>query len=163
MATYSYRDKLYSIVPCSKKDIPSHIERVLSYWKSTGTDIEKQQKLLEQCVDEGTAIQCISNNRCYGCLYWKPLNKDINITYFVWFKHGIVLGIGLDYIYKHTPYKKLCYVPHKRDKISYKSLLTNINIYTFFNTDNPITVDLHNHYLTKLYKKYFINLGIKEI
>lgn len=165
MATYSYRNRNISIVPCSKKDIPSHIERVLSYWESTGTNLDYQRSLLEACVDAGTAIRGYDDKgRELGCLYWKPLTDNDYLIHFVWFRNGIILGAGLDYIYKYTRCNYVYYMPHQRDKISYASLLMRNNVLQFYGTDEAIKVNVRNHKIMKLYKKYFAdNPNIKEV
>ena len=50
MKQYRYKGRIYLVTECTLEDIPSHIERVLSYWKSTNTDIDEQIKLLQNAV-----------------------------------------------------------------------------------------------------------------
>lgn len=164
LARYSYRDKIYSVMPCSKKDIPSHTERVLSYWKSTGTNLNYQKVLLEACIDARTSIKVVDEEgNTLGCLYWKPIEGSIYLAHFVWFKNFIVLGIGLDYIYKNFDCRMLRYVPHQRNKISYKSLLSIVNIRMFYGTNLAIDVDLTNPKIKHLYRRYYLDKGIKEV
>ena len=159
MAAYSYRDHIISVVPCSKEDIPSHIERVLSYWESTGTNIDYQKTLLEACVDAGTAFKIIDeNNKCYSCGYWKPIeNSDDYLVHYFWFKNGIILGIVLDYVYKYTTCKHVQYVPHQKQRISYASFLTRNNIISFYSNSPVMVVNVRNPKLIKVYEKYFLN------
>ena len=166
MAAYSYRDHIISVVPCSKEDIPSHIERVLSYWESTGTNIDYQKTLLEACVDAGTAVKVLDESgKCLGCSYWKPLENEYEyIMHYLWFKSGTIIGIMIDYAYKHTMCKTLLYVPHQRDRISYASFLTRNNIISFYSKDPAIIVNIRNLKIMKIYKKYFAdNSNVKEV
>lgn len=163
MVTYTYRDKKYSIVPCTLEDIPSHIERVLSYWKNTGTDLARQNELLQECIHANMAYKVISDNKTVGCFYCKPITKYIYMDVFTWFKNGIVLAIDLDYVYHYTSMKAVMFLPHQRNRVSYKSLLTKNNLLCYRNSKEPITVDLKNHKITSIYKYYFIGRGIKRI
>ena len=165
MATYSYRNKLISIVPCSKEDIPSHIERVLSYWKSTDTNLEYQKTLLEACVDAGTAIKAVDDKgRSLGCMYWKPLNVNDYLIHFLWYRTGIIFGIGLDYVYKHTRCRVAYYMPHQRKRISYSNLLMRDNVMQFYNTEDAIKVNIRNPKIIKIYERYFVNNdNVKEV
>lgn len=166
MATYSYRDHLISIVPCSKEDIPSHIERVLSYWESTGTNIDYQKTLLEACVDAETAVKVLDESgKCLGCLYWKPLeNESEYIIHYLWFKNSIIVGIMIDYAYRHTYCKTVMYVPHQRNKISYAKFLTRNNIMSFYSKNSAVVVNIRNPKIMKIYKKYFAdNPNVKEV
>ena len=166
MATYSYRDHLISIVPCSKEDIPSHIERVLSYWESTGTSIDCQKTLLEACVDAGSAIKVLDeSSKCLGCLYWKPLkNESEYIIHYLWFKNSTIVGIMVDYVYRHTYCKTVMYVPHQRNKISYVKFLTRDNIRSFYSSYPAIVVNIRNTKINKIYTRYFLNNpSIKEV
>ena len=47
MKQYTYKGRIYSVVKCVKEDIPSHIERVSSYWTADGVDVEQQTRLLK--------------------------------------------------------------------------------------------------------------------
>ena len=46
MKQYTCKGRIYSVVKCVKEDIPSHIERVSSYWTADGVDVEQQTQLL---------------------------------------------------------------------------------------------------------------------
>jgi len=164
MYKYSYRNKIYSIVSCTEKDIPSHTERVLSYWKSTDTDIKKQYQLLESCIKVNTAFKVLDEtNNCCGCLYWKPLTKTDYTVYFAWYKNFIIVGIDLDYIYKYTSCQFIYYMPHQRHTLSYKALLTEQNTRIFYNSNEPIKLDITNYKFNNIYKRYFLDKKIKEI
>lgn len=164
MVKYNYRDCEYSIVPCILEDIPSHIERVLSYWKSTGTNLNKQYELLEECVYTNTSFKIIKNStETVGYFYCKPISKRVYMVVFTWFKNGLVLSIGLDYIYRYTSIEYVKFLPHQRNKVSYKSLLTTFNILCYRNSVEPITVDVKNEKITSIYKRYFINRDVKRI
>ena len=165
MCKYHYRDKTYSIVPCSKEDIPSHIERVLSYWESTGTNIEYQKTLLEACIDAGTAIKIVDeNNNFYGCLYRKPINDFEDLVHFIWFRNGLIVALFLDYGYHHTQCMTLRYVPHQRFKISYARFLTRSNILEFYSNSPTINIDIRNYKLLRLHDKYFkSNPKVEEV
>lgn len=163
MVTYTYRDKEYSIVPCTLEDIPSHIERVLSYWKSTGTDLKTQYELLKACVLAGKSFKVITDNKSVAYFYTKPITKYMYMDVYTWFKNGIALAICLDYVYHYTSMKSVQFLPHQRDKVSYKRLLTKFNLLYYKNSTEPITVDIKNAKITTIYKHYFINKNIQRI
>ena len=69
MKQYSYNNKIYTVINCTLEDIPSHIERVLSYWKSTNTDINQQIELLQNAVKADTAFKVVDNDNVKAFIY----------------------------------------------------------------------------------------------
>ena len=62
MKQYRYKGRLYLVTECTLEDIPSHIERVLSYWTSANVDIKEQTKVLEEAVNNHTAFKVVNDN-----------------------------------------------------------------------------------------------------
>lgn len=166
MVKYLYQNRQYSVDKCSKEDIPSHIERVLSYWESTNTTISYQISLLQSCVEANEAFKVLDDKgETIGCLYWKGISGKEAGVYFCWFKNGLALAIGQDYAYRYSPYQVIYYMPHQRYKLSYKCMLTLPSILTFYKTNLPVPVTLRNHKMMKHYRRYFNDSddSIKEV
>ena len=166
MYKYYYRNTVYTIVPCSKKDIPSHVERVLSYWKSTGTDLHKQYKALEECVNTKKSFKIINNtsNKLIGVCYWRPLNnKGIYQINYLFYTSGIALGIMIDYFWKHTDAKYDVFLPHQFTRLRNINWMSEKNVRDFYSKRKYTLIDLHNKSLAKIHKRYFIDKNIKEV
>ena len=83
MKQYNYNNKIYTVTNCTLEDIPSHIERVLSYWKSTNTDINQQIELLQNAVKSNTAFKVIDDflaDHNYKSYYKRTWNTDDKTT-----------------------------------------------------------------------------------
>ena len=166
MPKYIYRNRQYSVEPCVKEDIPSHTERVLSYWESTNTTISYQLSLLQSCIETGEAFKILDDSsNSIGCLYWKGISEKEASVYFCWFKNGLALALEQDYAYRYFPYETIYYMPHSRERLSYKSMLTLPSILVFHKTNLPVPVNIRNPKIMKHYRRYFNNSenSVKEV
>lgn len=164
MVNYFYRNQQYSVVPCSLEDIPSHIERVLSYWETTNTNINTQKFYLEECVKANEAFKVLNDkNESIACLYWKGIDKNKAIAYYCWFKNGLALAIGQDYAYRYFPYEIVYYVPHERTKLHYKCFHTFASALAFHKSKDSVPINIRNPKMMSHYRKYFKENGVKEV
>ena len=83
MIKYQLRNKIYTVADCLEKEIPSHIERVSSYWQQSDTDTNSQIGYMKDSIANGIAIKCLDDK-----------NKEIATTYGTYYKNSIHLVFG---------------------------------------------------------------------
>ena len=74
MKQYTYKGRIYSVVKCVKEDIPSHVERVSSYWPVE--ILEDQIESLKDCIENGIAIQLVNDKgKAQAIIYCLPVKE----------------------------------------------------------------------------------------
>lgn len=123
MKQYLYKGIVYSVIPCDEKDIPSHIERVYSYWTYDKLlDIDRRYNELHYCVSTGQAYKLVTNNIEYATVYYHKFIKYTVILLF-WTRLKPYLAMMLDWgesIHKND----IVFAPHRDDFIQYRFLLS---------------------------------------
>ena len=164
MEQYIYQGNIYSIVNCTLEDIPSHIERVLSYWESTNVDLDKQRTLLEEAVINQTAFKLVDeNNNTMAVIYYIKMTYDSGQSNLLWFKdkrmfamlcYFLRLGVNIHYIY---------FMPHSKDYITFEFIVQDRSIRLFHSHNQPLKIDLYSRKSQMLYEDHFLARNIQVI
>lgn len=143
MKQYTYKGRIYSVVKCVKEDIPSHIERVYSYWTDDKVDIEEQTSLLLNCINNGRAIKLIdSTNRTQAVIYFLQV-KDGEITsHLLWTRSKKLFAILAYYLRTHLNVAKVFFMPHSKTFIPFEFMVTPQSIRRFHSHNMPLIIDL---------------------
>lgn len=164
MVKYLYRGHEYSVEGCSKEEVPSHLERVLVYYEHTETGVKFQTKLLEKCIDNGTAWQIKDDEgNSVGQMYFMPHGKHEMNAHHLWFQNKRVFAMMAHYLMYHTNCETIFYMPHQRKVLPFKFLMSEDNAKRFYNSNDPLIIPIYTTANIKLVEKYFINEGIEEI
>lgn len=164
MTKYLYRGHEYSVEGCSKEEVPSHFERVFPYYEYSDAEIKFQTRVLEKCIDDGLAVQ-IKNDKgeSLGQMYFMPHGKHEMTAYHMWFQNKRVFAMMAHYLMYHTDCETIIYMPHQRKVLPFKFLMTEDNAKTFYNSENPLVIEIYTTQNVKLVERYFINEGIEEL
>ena len=63
----------------------------------------------------------------------------------------------------HTSCETIFYMPHQRKVLPFKFLMSEENAKRFYNSDEPLIINIYTTQNIQLITKYFINEGIMEI
>lgn len=161
---YDFNGDIYSVVACTKEDIPSHTERVLSYWKETNTSIPTQFKLLEDCIEEDTAYKLIdANGVSKAGIYLQFTKIDEARCYFMFLENKRMLAMLFHYLRTVTNINVVLFTPHDKKFIPFKFLMNEISIRMWINTGVPIRIGTYSKQGQALYEDHFLRYGIKEL
>lgn len=161
---YDFDGRIYTVVACVKDDIPSHTERVLSYWEETGTSIPTQYKLLERCIEAGTAYKVIDDTgKSMAGIYLDMTSINTANCYFMFLENKRMLAILFYYIRLTLNMYSISFKPHDKKFIPFKFLLTEANIRLFRSCDEPLTIGILSRKSQILYEDHYLRYGIKEL
>lgn len=164
MKQFLFNNNPYTVATCVFQDIPSHIEKVLSYWTKANVNIDEQQLALEQAVDEQTAWKVIdSNNIIHAVIYCNMLNNRDAISNLLWFENKRMFAI-LSYFLRLTAnIQHIYFLPHTKDFIPFKFIVQDSSIRLFHSHNEPLEIDLYSKKSQKLYETHFLKYGIQEL
>lgn len=141
MKQYKYKDRIYSVVNCSYDDIPSHVERVSSYWPVEVR--EGQVNLLKECVERGMAKQVINDkNITQAVIYCLPVRDTEVTSHLLWAKGKRMLAILAWYLRVHLDIAKIYFMPHSKDFIPFEFMVEPYSIRSFHSHNTPLLIDL---------------------
>lgn len=164
MLQYMFNNRAYSMLNCTYKDIPSHIERVSLYWKQYNVDIPYQQNMMEDSIDENNAFQLVdSNNECKAYIYltlYKPTKYKCVV---MWFERKIYLSILFYFLKQHKNLHYLYFMPHTKEFIPFRTMLDDMQVKSFIRHGTPIGIDFYSKKSNNLYKYYFERLHVYEV
>ena len=161
---YKYRDKYYSIINCTKEDIPSHIERVSSYWTSYGIDFNEQRKWLEKSVEQTNAYKMVdTSNRLYACAYLLPANTYTMQAVLGWFHTKIAYAIGCFFARQTLGLRTIAIMPHTNDFIPYQFAVDEGSIRAFYDLGSPLLIQLCSKKNIDIYKTKFRDNDIEMV
>lgn len=155
----------YTIKHCTSNEIPSHIEKVLSYWIENNADIDEQTKLLTKSIQENLAIQLIdSQEKLKAVIYCIPVNttKDV-MSNLLWFKNKKMLTMLGYYLHHYLSIHCIHFLPHSKTFIPFKFIVEDYSIRYFHSQNTPLVIDFHSTKSQFLYEKYFIKGDIQVI
>jgi hypothetical protein len=145
MKQYTYKGRIYSVVKCVKEDIPSHIERVSSYWTASNVDIEQQTKLLEDCIDNGIALQLLNDKgKVQAVIYGLWLRNDNVKSHLLWIRSKKLFTILAWYLRQHLYIRNIYFMPHNKSFIPFEFLVKIASIKSFYSHNTPLIIDLYS-------------------
>lgn len=159
-----YKGKIYSVVECTLEDIPSHIERVFSYWDSAGVDITEQTSLLRKAVENHTAFKVINEEGITeAAIYYEHIYLQSVTSYYLWFKDKRMFAI-LCYFLRMRKYLHYIYfLPHTKNYIPFEFVVDLDSIKAFHINGSPLRIDLTSRKSDYLYEDHFKAKGIQEV
>lgn len=161
---YKLKNDIYTVTACTKEDIPSHIERVLSYWKATNTSISTQTKLLELAVEADTAYKVVnSDNEDMCVMYLLAESHTVAQCNLLWFVNKRVLAMLFYYLRFMTEYQTFTFTPHSKDFIPFRFLIPESSLRIFFTQGTPIEMSVYGSKSQILYEDHFLRYGIEEL
>ena len=164
MKQYKLVDRIYSVLSCTLEDIPFHIERVLSYWEETNTDVSTQTEYLIKAVKAGTAFKVVtSNDTELAVIYCNQLRPQVMQSNLMWLKSKFVFAI-LNYHFRmYEDIRVIQFLPHDKNFIPFEFAIKDSSIRTFHSRNTPLIADLYSAKSQLMYEKYFKDLNIKEV
>jgi len=162
---YSFEGRVYSVISCTKEDIPSHTERVLSYWESAKVNISTQIKLLEKCIEQGTAYKVVDDegkDRA-GIYYIARKGLQSGDCYYMFLDNKRMLAILCYYLRMRVCLDTLYFLPHTKGFIPFRFLVDESSIRDFNCYGFPLEIKLSSQKSRYLYEDHYVRYGIKEI
>ena len=145
MKQYAYKGRIYSVVKCVKEDIPSHIERVSSYWTADGVDVEQQTRLLEDCINNGIALQLVNDKgSTQAVIYGLWLKCDDIKSHLLWIRSKKLFTILAWYLREHAYIRNIYFMPHSKSLIPFEFLVKSMSIRRFYSHNAPLAIDLYS-------------------
>ena len=143
MKQYKYRNRIYTVTNCTNEDIPSHIERVSSYWLTSNVNVKEQTELLETCVKEGIAIKLVNDKNITQCaIYCLHLKEGEVKSHLLWTKSKKLFTMLAWYLRTHLDIAKIFFMPHNNTYIPFEFMVTPQSIRRFHSHNAPLVIDL---------------------
>lgn len=155
---YQLRNKLYTVVDCLEKEIPSHIERVSSYWEQSNTDFNIQADYMKQSIASELAIKCIDDkNQEIGITYTTYYKNSKHIIYgnYLWVNSNRSLAIVIHYLKTFKDIAKVFFYPHITNPIPFKDIVETLSIRRYHRFHRPLEVDMQHGKALEFMNKYF--------
>ena len=123
---YQLRDKVYTIADCSESEIPSHLERVSSYWSKSIKDLSTQIPRLKQCIDEGIAVKMLDENDecqliCY--LLYSPRDRVIALGQYFWVTNNRCMAMFLHWLKHDKGVAMAFFMPFNMNPVPFKKIV----------------------------------------
>lgn len=161
---FLFEGRTYSIADCSKDDIPSHTERVLSYWKSANVDVSEQLKLLEKCIESGTAFKVVDDEgKDRAGIYYVPRKVQEGDCYYMFLDNKRMIAMLFFYLRIVECLEALYFMPHTDNFIPFQFLIDKNSIRNFHSYHTPLRISFYSNKSNHLYEDHFVRYGIKEL
>ena len=161
---FSFEGRIYSVTRCKKEDIPSHIERVLSYWELVKVNIKEQAKLLEKAIDSDGAFKVVDDEgKDRAGIYYVPRNSMSGDCYYMFLDNKRMLAMLCYYLRMTVCLEELYFLPHTDRFIPFKFLVEESSIRNFYSYHLPLAINLSSKKSHYLYEDHFLKYGIKEL
>lgn len=155
MKQYKMSNTIYTVSECTINEIPSHIEKVFSYW--TDTNIDENKEYMEIEVREGTTAKITDEegNLC-ACTYFLRLTPNTARVTLLWFSRKPYAAMLMDYVRTEMNLNKVEFNPHTTvDDVPFKFGLNDSTIFRHNVTGSPLVCNMHGTLMNKLYDAYF--------
>ena len=155
---YQLRNKVYTVVDCLEKEIPSHIERVSLYWEQSGTDFDMQAECMRQSIAEGLAIKCLDEkDEEIGVTYATYYNNSKHIIYgnLLWVNSNRVLAIFIHYFKTFKDTAKVFFYPHITHPIPFEDVVEVLSIRRYHRFNRPLELNMQSGKALDFMNKYF--------
>ena len=161
MKQYEFDNQIYSVVTCTENDIPSHVERVLSYWANA--DIKEQIQALEQAVASKTAWKLVDeNSETKSVVYCNMLNKRDAMSNLLWLADKRMFAMLCYYLRLTANIQHIYFLPHS-NHIPFRFIVQESSIRLFHSHGTPLEIDLYSKKSQKLYEVHFLRHNIREL
>lgn len=164
MKQYDYKGRIYLVTNCTLEDIPSHIERVLSYWETANVDVEEQTAALEKAVNEGTAFKLVDDNdELQAVIYYTTLKRHKGQSNLLWFKDKRMFAILCYYLRLTANMHFIYFLPHTKDFIPFQFIVQDNSIRHFHSHGTPLEINLYSKKSQYLYEDHYLRHNIREL
>lgn len=164
MKQYTLYNNVYSVLPCTVKDIPSHIGRVLSYWEESNVNVAAQSEYLVKAVLANTAFKVVNQNNVeLAVIYCNKLKRQVMQSNLLWLRSKIVFSILTYHFRMYEDIRVIQFLPHDKNFIPFEFAIKDSSIRTFHSRNTPLIADLYSAKSQLMYEKYFKDLNIKEV
>ena len=160
MKNYIYRNKTYTIDNCCNSDIPSHLEKVLSYYNPNEIDIQRQR--MEEAVYNGTAYKLVDEdgNTCVFAYYEQKTYQDVNGIALWWNSLRLFAIFGV--WFRGCTFNRYIHInPHKSTPV-FNFLVEDESIRNFYSEGTSLYIDLYSKKCNKIAKIYE-SMNVKEV
>ena len=163
---YQLRGKVYTIADCSESEIPSHLERVSSYWGQYIEDLNTQIPRLKQCIDKGIAVKMLDENGecqliCY--LSSSPRDKVIYNGQCFWVADNRSIAMLAHWLIYDKQVAMVFFMPFNMNPVPFKKIVEDMSMRKHNNFHTPLKIDLVKGKANKFMNKYFTLYDIKEL
>jgi hypothetical protein len=160
MRNYLYRNNTYSIAKCTLDDIPSHLEKVLSYYSPDTVCTQKER--MEQAVQNGTAYKMTCNGSTAIFFYYEIIDKQNVMSIAFWSTNINILLLGLVHFRSKTTYQFIHIVPHNNElRFTYLIETDSIKAYHYHN--KPLVIDMYSDKCRTAIKNIYEKMVIKVV
>lgn len=140
---YLYKSKIYSIINCTKEDIPVHIEKVSSYWSEQ--IINLQEHLLENCINTGLAKQLVNDkNQTQAVIYGTYYNNRIITSYLLWMRSKKLFSLLAYYLRTKSDITTILFKPHTMNPVPFEFMVKPSSIRRYYSHNSPLVIDLYS-------------------
>ena len=163
---YQLRGKVYTIADCSESEIPSHLERVSSYWGQYIEDLSTQIPRLKQCIDEGIAVKMLDENdecqlACY--LLYSPRDRVIVLGQYFWVTSNRCMAMLFHWLKYDKKIAMVFFMPFNMNPVPFQKVVEDKSIRRHNSFHTPLKMDFINGKASKFIDKYFTLYDIKEL
>ena len=161
MQSYRYNDRVYSIKNCTTQDVPSHFERVFSYWAIE--DHKDQLVRMQEAVYCGTAYKLVDKTgETVAFNYYEQISEQEVVGIAMWWKTISLFSIYC-YWFKTKTFNKSVFVqPHSMNPVPLEFIVDEQSIRDYWLEGTPLLIDIHSNKFMRIIRLYE-ELGIEEI
>lgn len=164
MKQYEYAGRIYTVTTCTKEDIPSHVERVLSYWQECDVDISEQIKALEDAVQSNTALKVINDlGETESAIYFKKLKAHDVQSNLLFLNNKRMFAILCYHLRVVTSLRAIYFLPHTKDYIPFEFVVDDYSIRLFHSHNRPLEINLFSKKGQMLYEDHFLRHNIQAL
>lgn len=160
------KGKAYFLRECTYEDIPSHLEKVSSYWEQHG--IEFPDSIREACkesVKKKYAFKLISeDDELVAFLYLKRVKVSEFFCLSIYFIRKVFISIIFHHL-KRINIRYLMFTPinTESDEIPFRNMLSKEAIRDYKQNRQFIRIDMYSEHGSQFYKYQYERLGVKEV
>lgn len=168
---YLLKDKVYFLKQCTYEDIPSHLERVSSYWEQMGMTLPAlMEDKLKKSVKGGYAYKVVSEDtgECMAFLYLERIDVGQFFCTTMYMVRKVYIAMIFRYL-KRINTRYLFFVPvnHLQEdaitNIPFRNMLSDMEIRIYQATKKYIKIDMNSKQSNTFYKYNYERLGVEEV
>lgn len=164
MQQFEYKGRIYTVTNCTKEDIPSHIERVLSYWQDCHVNVEEQKEALKEAVENNTAFKVVNDlGEDEASIYYIRENPWTGISNLLFFNNKRVFVILGYYLRIFICLTNIYFLPHTKNYIPFEFIVEDSSIRLFHSDGTPLEIDLYSKKSQMLYEDHYVKHNIQVL
>ena len=163
---YQWKDRIYKLVNCTKEEIPSHSERVLSYWKQSGSDPEDHYRAMKISIDNGIAFKIVDeDNKEYLTTYlsYYRTSKQTVLGHILWSATKFALAMAMHHVKNDLEVASIFLIPLLPNLIPYSFIVDTNSIKLYHAFHQPVLISTQTKKYNDFLRSYFDTEKIKEL